>query len=302
MSDTRTHPVACNLCGSTNANPLFTAIDRMYGFDGQFQYVRCSCGLVYMNPQIAQEDLRHYYPMDYAPHQARLARAGRQPSYHNSLARVLDTMDADSRVLDVGCGSGEFLSQVRETLECHVTGVDISEHAAAVARNEYSLDVVHGQIFDVPLAGGTFDLITARSCIEHMSDPAAAVRAMHALCRPSGWLYLITPNFDSLAAKLWKDKWYSLDCPRHLYLFTPATIESLLTECGFADVKVYYEAAAKGWLGSMQYAIYGDNHRPEVKDKLRRSSLARAFISPLAHLSAVLKRADTIMVTARRRP
>jgi len=299
--NTETISIFCNVCGSDRSKPLWTAVDRLAGFEGQFQYVRCAnCGLVYMNPQIAPTCISRFYPADYAPHQFRPERPDKadRPDLPEI---ILDTLDSQSRVLDVGCGSGEFLHQLRRFRRCRVSGLDISENAVLCARDRYDLDVFQGEISACPFEDGSFDLITMRSCIEHLHNPAEAMRKASALCRPRGWLFIKTPNFDSFAAKLFGDKWYHLDCPRHLYIFSPSTITALLKKHGFEVITVRHEASSKGWFGSLQYVFYGDNYRPDVKNKIRRSALVKSFVSPISRLSAWLKQADTMEVVARRK-
>ncbi len=302
MTTIQSHPVVCNVCGSADTKSLFTARDRLHGFEGTFRYVQCThCGLVYMNPQIVEEQLLAFYPADYAPHQAASATPDAKVSKPHLPTSILDTLNSQSWILDVGCGSGGFLHQLRQYCHCRVNGVDFSENAVRSAKQRYNLDIVQGRIFDVPFADNTFDLITAWSCIEHLDNPAAAIQKMWSLCKPSGRLFIKTPNYQSFAAKWFRDKWYHLDCPRHLYLFSPQTIKKLLNRCGFGDIRVYYEASSKGWLGSLQYVFYGDNYHPEVKNKIRRSTLAKAVVSPLSHLLAWLKKADTMTVIARKK-
>jgi len=298
----QTHLVTCNVCGNAAAKPRWMAIDRLHGFAGQFQYVQCAdCGLVYMNPQIVPECVSRFYPADYAPHQAGSSAQDRIAPKPDLPRMILDTLNSQSRVLDVGCGNGDFLYQLQKFFSCRVSGVDISENAVLCAEKQYGLDVFQGDILSAPFEANTFDLITARSCIEHIPDPAGVLKKVFALCKPSGWLFIKTPNFDSFAAKLFKDKWYHLDCPRHLYIFSPSNITALLEKCGFEVVKISYETSSKGWLGSLQYVFYGDNYRPPTKNRIRRSALAKLFVSPISHLSAWLKKADTMMVTARRK-
>jgi SAM-dependent methyltransferase len=278
------------------------AVDRLHGFEGQFQYVQCkSCGLVYMNPQITPECISRFYPDDYAPHQAGSAAPDKIVRKPDLPETILDTLNSQSRVLDIGCGNGESLNRVRQFCHCRVNGVDTSGNAVLCAKKQYGLDVFQGEILAAPFEEKSFDLITAWSCIEHMNNPAQAVKKMFALCKPGGYLFIKTPNYDSFAAKLFKDKWYHLDCPRHLYIFSPSTITALLEKCGFEVVNVCYEPSSKGWLGSLQYVFYGDNHHPATKNKLRRSSLAKAFVSPLSRLSAWLKKSDIMNVTTRRK-
>jgi len=302
MINISTNLVLCNVCGCDLAKPLWQAYDRLHGFDGQFQYVRClDCGLVYMNPQIAPESIARFYPDDYAPHQA--GAAGEEKSRVKWVLpkKILDSLNSGSRVLDVGCGSGDFLNKLRQCCHCSVYGLDFSENAVRSAKAQYGIEVFYGDFLAAPYKPAIFDLITMWSCIEHLNNPAAAIKKAFSLCKPDGWLFIKTPNFKSLAAKCFKDKWYHLDCPRHLFIFSPSTIKMLLRKSGFEKVKIGYELSSNGWLGSLQYAFYGDNFSAKTKNILRWSPMAKMFVLPVSHLAGFLRFGDTMTVTAIRK-
>jgi 2-polyprenyl-3-methyl-5-hydroxy-6-metoxy-1,4-benzoquinol methylase len=297
--DIRTSLVLCNLCGSAHFKTLFSARDRLYGLEGRFQYVRCDdCGLVYMNPQVIPDCISQIYPENYAQHHSSGPDRGSRRPHLPKI--ILNSLTPDSRVLDIGCSNGDFLHQLQQHRRCRVNGLEISENAVLLAKKQYGIDVFHGDIFSAPYEKKSFDLITLRSVIEHISNPKGAMEKAFTLCKPSGLLFIKTPNYDSFGAKLFKDKWYPVECPRHLYLFSPSTISALLEKCGFEVLKVQHRKSPAEWLGTLQYVFYGNNFRPETKNKFRRSSLARSFVSPIAHLAALLKKADIMAVLARR--
>lgn len=174
----RTTPVACDLCGSDDSEPLFRARDRLHGCTGVFTYVRCNrCGLVYMNPRIVPEDLGKVYPDDYGPHQVarRTERSGRtlkaQLKRIPFAASLYAELSTRSRLLDVGCGAGAFLSLMQRATGCTVCGVDNSQAAATAARQTYGIEVFHGTLPEAPFTNGSFDAITAWSFLEHTPNP-----------------------------------------------------------------------------------------------------------------------------------
>ena len=133
--DIRTSLVLCNLCGSASAKPLFSAIDRLYGLKGRFQYVRCdNCGLVYMNPQVTPDCISQIYPENYAQHQAYSSGPDKGSQRPHLPKTILGTLTPDSNVLDVGCGNGDFLRQLQQHCRCRVNGLDISENAALLTK------------------------------------------------------------------------------------------------------------------------------------------------------------------------
>lgn len=290
--------IKCDLCGNFDTKPLFTGKDRLHGKQGTFSYVTClKCGLVYMNPQINPKDLIEFYPNNYAPHQAK--RLNFDPLKKNPLPQsVLAKINRNSTLLDAGCGSGKFLSEIKTFADCKVCGVDISKTACETAKKYYDLDVFCGNITEAPFKNNCFDLITAWSYLEHVPNPSEVLAKIYHLLKQGADCVISCPNFDSFNAKVFRNKWYHLDCPRHLYIYSPKTISGLLEKNGFTVKKIIHEKSSKGFLGSMQYLIYDDNVNCKHRDKIRKSTFLKIFVSPLTRLFSILKKSDIIVVHA----
>ncbi|MGH8211224.1 MAG: class I SAM-dependent methyltransferase, partial [Steroidobacteraceae bacterium] len=127
------------------------------------------------------------------------------------------------RVLDVGCGNGQFLSWAREwQWECH--GVEMDAAAAQIARDR-GISILGSQLEELaPEHGGSFDAITLSHVIEHVYDPVDVLRRCHQLLKPGGYLWLETPNTDSLGYALYGAHWRGLEAPRHLALLNFASL------------------------------------------------------------------------------
>jgi 2-polyprenyl-3-methyl-5-hydroxy-6-metoxy-1,4-benzoquinol methylase len=265
------------------------------------------CGLVYMNPQISSKDLIKYYPHDYSPHQSKFPRIENDEKLTKPYFKKDSTLDFiyrkfnhQSVLLDVGCGNGKFLFDVQRLIGCSVYGIDISEDAVLMAKNNYNLDVFRGTITEAPFTSGYFDIITAWSYLEHVNNPSEVLTRVYDLLCPNGDFVLSCPNFDSFNAKIFKDKWYHLDCPRHLYLYTPETIVKLLKKAGFVVLEIVFEKSSKGLLGSLQYYFYGNNFDLKHRNKIRRSSIIKALVSPLTRMMCLVKKSDTMIVYAKK--
>jgi 2-polyprenyl-3-methyl-5-hydroxy-6-metoxy-1,4-benzoquinol methylase len=325
MPAIETSEVVCDLCGSDDATILFEAIDRLHGIEGRFTYVRCNeCGLVRMNPQVVPESIGRLYPQSYAPHADKTktsrgvlmaVRDGLRkiPLLGTELRRLTDArvmaplarrLSADARLLDVGCGSGAFLDAVRADTGCHVQGVDVSHLAVETARRLYGVDVFEGPITEAPFADATFDAITAWWYLEHVAKPSEAVAGMSRLLKPGGTCVIGVPNFDSLFAGRFRDKWYHLDCPRHMCIWTPKTIRQLLAQHDLSVTRIYYDRSPWGLLGSLQYYFYGDNANPKHRNRIRQSALLWLLFLPLTIAVSLLRWSDIIVVYAKktRRP
>lgn len=317
----RTQKVPCNLCSSTESSFLFDARDRLHGIGDIFTYVRCKeCGLVYTNPQVVPEDTEKLYPADYAPHTTTGKKTGSGiRSLQNKImkipvigrllkgvtnVKIADTiyrrLNQKSRILDVGCGAGAFLNSLRTDKGCEVYGVDISEAALREAKSSFGLDIFKGTITEAPFPEAHFDIITAWWYLEHISDPQTTIAKISSLLKQNGYFIIGVPNFNSFNAKHFKDKWYHLDCPRHLCIWTPRAITRLLENHGLAVTKIIYDKTPWGLLGSLQYLLYGDNLNPKYRNRLRQSFLLWILLLPWTILMSLLKKSDIIVVYARK--
>lgn len=207
-----------------------------------------------------------------------------------------------SRLLDVGCGSGKFLYEMKIAAGCRVYGLDISEEAVKTARSAYGLEVFKGLITEAPFDLGSFDVITAWQYLEHINNPLDALRKFHYLLKPDGICVISTPNFDSFNAKIFRSKWFPLECPRHLCIYTPETVTLLLGKAGLSPVSIRFDGSSKNTLMSLQYYFYDNNYSLEHRDRVKKSSIIKALVSPLTHIFAMLGKSDNMIVFAKKLP
>ncbi len=298
--------MACCVCSSPDSEVLFHARDLLYGLEGEFTYVRCrSCGLVYMNPQLAQTDIARYYPEHYGPHAAkskpkRLTRRmmrkelGRRPFVKEMCRRLCP----DARLLDVGCGSGAFLHLVKSACGCEVRGVDASENAAQTARDAHGIHVFAGTLADARLPEGYFDVATAWWVLEHVPDPAQTLGQMNRVLKRGACCIIGIPNFSSFNASVFREYWYHLDCPRHLFIYTPETIKRLLEQNGFRVDRIAFDRNVRGLTGSLRYR-FGDPNVPlKHRTKPWGFGVLKRLLVPWALLMGLARRSDLIVVRA----
>jgi SAM-dependent methyltransferase len=109
----------------------------------------------------------------------------------------LVNLPKQARILDAGCGTGgnlNFLSQFGE-----VTGVELDNGAAALARDRGNCTILKGSLPDkMPFAGQQFDLIVLLDVLEHIDDDKASLRTLQNLLVPRGFLVLTVPAFPFL--------------------------------------------------------------------------------------------------------
>ncbi len=121
------------------------------------------------------------------------------------LERLLQTIEREqaTEVLDVGCGTGNYLEAITKGSGARVTGIDPSgamldqlrarlpEARATVARAE-----------SLPLPPGAFDLVFSVDVIHHISDRDAFFAEAARVLRPGGWLCTVTDSEADIAARV----------------------------------------------------------------------------------------------------
>jgi len=98
------------------------------------------------------------------------------------------------RVLDVGCGWGDFLSAAKKA-GAEVHGLDISPVAIAQARDRLGeADLRTGLAEELPWENETFDWVVCLGSLEHLTDPGRGVAEMRRVARHDGHIYINLPN------------------------------------------------------------------------------------------------------------
>lgn len=153
-------------------------------------------------------------------------------------------------LLDVGCGNGEFVALAR-AMGWNAEGVDFDAKAVSAARAA-GLAVRHGGIELFEGVRERYDAITLSHVIEHVHDPVDLLARIHALLKPGGRLWLETPNLGSLGHRVYGAHWRGLEPPRHLVLFTAASMRAALRRAGFSDI-------AQKFRGLVLYSVFAQS-------------------------------------------
>ena len=140
------------------------------------------------------------------------------------------------RLLDIGCGNGDFLCSAQEA-GWQVSGIEPDPKAADAARQR-GVDVTVGTVDLLASESDCFDAITLSHVIEHVHEPKQLLHAVLRLLKPGGMVYIDTPNIQSHGAELFGKNWRGMETPRHLVLFNPGSLTYLLSELGFERINL----------------------------------------------------------------
>jgi SAM-dependent methyltransferase len=185
-----------------------------------------------------------------------------------------------ARVLDIGCGNGRVMMQLR-SVGWEVRGVEPDPKSAAHARIA-GLDVRTGLLEPGAWPEGHFDAITTNHVIEHLHDPVGILRTCAQVLKPGGQISIATPNFVSRGHQIFGRDWLALDVPRHLVLFTPSSLRKALEGSGFQpESALRLEPDAKEIFQRSMHVRYGNDPIRErasllpIKARFRAAWLAR---------------------------
>ena len=254
----------CPACEATTQRDVGVARDRHYGIQGEYRVAQCdSCELVFLNPMYEDSELARFYPQDYyayQDHSRELSPALR--FVHQMLGFQDGTKDPiferPGKVLDIGCGSGWFLSK-RGSEGWQTCGVEISEAAARLGAEQAGLNIFRGTLLEAGFPADSFDYVRLNHSFEHISCPNETLREIYRILRPGGSVLIAVPNYSSLNARMFGRYWFYLGIPVHAFSYSANNLSRLLTRSGLEVRSVIHNSNYAGILGSFQIWLNRNN-------------------------------------------
>jgi SAM-dependent methyltransferase len=229
----------CPVCGSSHFESFLTCKD--YTVSGEFfNIVSCSsCSFKFTNPRPSDSEIGNYYKSEsYVSHSNtkkglinKLYHVVRKKTLKDKL-RLISKYVSRGTILDYGCGTGMFLRT------CQVAGWDSlgfepDADARKIAGSEGLTVCSSKQEIAAALRGAKLDIITLWHVLEHVTDLQPTLQFFNDSLSEKGRLIIAVPNHTSYDAVHYKQFWAGYDVPRHIYHFSPDTIQKLLSGFGF---------------------------------------------------------------------
>ena len=294
----------CDLCGAAGEFVQSGIADPDGNLNGKWGFRRCSnpeCSVCWLDPAPLPNELWKAY----ATYHTHTRKAGHRfaksvlslahrllklcllPLWMlNGLKREADYLrfmtlahEPAGKLLDVGCGGGRFLNRMKRH-GWSVEGIDFDEQATRKVTVRYGIKTHVGDLAQCALPANSFDVITMSQTIEHLYDPKATLQESLRVLKPGGLLVITTPNADSLGASEFGAFWRGWEAPRHLHLFSVASLQLLTQHAGFAVIEartysagsaVVYrvsrsnqQAGKMSWLDELALLIWG--YRKELHE------------------------------------
>ena len=232
------HHGTCPICDSGNISHYLRCRDHfLTGED--FNLEKCSsCGFIFTQDHPDEENSGKYYESDkYASHNDNKGISGilynlsREIMLREKLRLIRKiTGLRTGRLLDIGSGSGHFLSVMKNS-GWDTTGIEINEKARKRSVEKFGLKVLEPGLLNA-LEQESFDCITLWHVLEHFQDPFKYASEIKRLLRPGGICIAAMPNSSSCDALHFGPFWAAYDVPRHLWHFNSDTFIKFSAKAG----------------------------------------------------------------------
>jgi len=303
----------CRICGNAANNTRYRVREMLHGTREGFEYFQCSaCGCLQITA--VSDDLARHYPSDYQAYKDYTRKA------HSKFRRFFDSRRAryeltgegwmgrflaqlypvpdyvrwcrkmgvrqDAKVLDVGCGNGRLLSRMLVGGFTHLRGIDpfIREN---IVFDQNAIIYKQDLPAHIATSGKKYDLVMLHHSFEHMDNPRQVLAWCSELLADDGWLLIRVPLVDSEAWERYRENWFALDPPRHLYLHTSRSMRLLVEQSGLhtdseerdstKDQFVFSELYARGIAANAsrsQRDIFSGRQLKEFSEQARKLNAA----------------------------
>lgn len=184
---------------------------------------------------------------------------------------MLGKVNSEMKLLDYGCGVGDFLAHAQNK-NLEIYGVEPNENARKIAQKKV------GEIYisdsELKNLDETFDIITLWHVLEHIPDLFEFIKELKTHLKPDGQILIAVPNHLSFDAKFYKKHWAAYDVPRHLWHFSPESMEKLFNSFGMKIENKY-----PLWFDSFYVSLLSEKYKKTSLGFIRACCVA--FISNL---------------------
>jgi len=250
----------CSICQNEDDHEKFVAKEMLQGTRDAFDYIecgKCHC-LQLVDPP---KDMSSYYnnasygsfeKQSTSPIKAFIRRARNKYAIRGKggpLGKFLFTKhpipidfrivgqyaNPQSSILDVGCGWGNYVNDLREIGFKHAEGIDpfiekdIQHKSGARVRKLYVEEV-----------NEKYDVVLSHHSLEHVPDPLSSLQGMRNCLKKDGVLILTVPVAEELY-RMFKEYCYLIQAPQHFFLFSLRSIELLAEQAGLKIEKTIRE-------------------------------------------------------------
>ena len=275
MNERKIVSLKCKICEIESENEVIIAQEKQLGLGDKFEYFICSKCFCLQIKDIPR-NIDRYYPTSYYSYQE-----AKFPSKLNRLNFFLKKslinyymgysditgfllsyffdhpfqwirnkdINFNSKILDVGTGSGRKILSMRRSGFTNLTGID--PFISKDVYYENSVKVLKREISEID---DKYDFIMLHHSFEHMQNPQQVVRHISRLLKSEGCALIRIPVSNCYAWHKYREDWVGLDAPRHFFLHSPQSMNILLEKTDLKIDEIIFDSGAYQFTGSEKYS------------------------------------------------
>ena len=290
------HYTQCPFCGSTIISKKFSVKDYTVS-QKKFEVWECNnCTGGFTQDIPPQNEIGAFYQSENYISHSDTKQGIINRLYHIVRSRTLRskrklitkfTGKTTGNILDIGCGTGAFLHTMQQA-NWQITGLEPDSTAREKAKELYVLTPQSPEkLFE--LAANTYDAVTMWHVLEHVHELAAYLQQIASLLKADGKLFIAVPNYTSGDAGAYGENWAAWDVPRHLYHFSPLSMEKLVIMHGLKFV-----AVKPMWFDSFYVSMLSEKYKNGKGNIIK--AVFNGFLSNLKAIGSTKKCSSVIYI------
>ncbi len=293
------HYTSCPICKSELITAQLTAKDYTVS-QNDFSIWQCNACTARFTQDVPEQDAigAYYASENYISH-SDTKKGFINSLYHLVRKRTLgakrrlvinETGVTNGEILDIGCGTGAFLDSMKQA-DWKISGLEPDAIARTKAIELYNIHPQQSEeLFELP--AGTYNAISMWHVLEHVHELHDYIKQIGELLATNGKLLIAVPNYTSKDAAIYKEHWAAYDVPRHLYHFSPQSMDKLLSMHG---LKV--TAVKPMWFDSFYVSMLSEQYKNGKGNIIK--AVFNGFISNLKAWGNTKKCSSVIYIIGR---
>lgn len=253
----------CPICNCVEVKSILQTKDYSLTNE-QFDILECAkCSLKYTNPIPGIDQIGPYYSFTAYISHTDINVGWMNRLYHLIRNRTLLQKSNwvqslftghKGHLLEVGAGTGAF-AYTMKSKGWEITALEPNEASRNIAAEKYQLTILSSEtLYQLPAL--KFDAITLWHVLEHVHELKEYLAVFHKILKQNGRLIIAVPNPNSFDASFYKHFWAAYDVPRHLYHFTPKSMQTL---CAQFDLQIVSKKPM--WFDSYYVSLLSEKYK-----------------------------------------
>lgn len=257
----------CPICECTQTDIVIESIDFSLTKEN-FTILHCpQCSFRFTYPVPSQSEIGRYYKFtEYISH-TDVKEGWMNHLYHKVRTKTLAQKTKwvqslftghKGHLLDIGAGTGAFVNAMKEK-DWKVTGLEPDAATREKAFQNYSIELQPiDKIYNLP--ENEFEVISMWHVLEHVHELKPYLNQCFKSLKKNGRLIVAVPNYTSFDASYYNKYWAAYDLPRHLYHFSPTSMDKLMESMGFEIVQII-----PMWFDSFYVSLLSEKYKNSGK-------------------------------------